>query len=290
MSIAAHPVVRPGVMRALWRLARPRQWIKNLLVMMPVLFSGRWKHWDDLLTVGIATTLFCVAASLCYVINDLHDIENDRRHPDKRLKRPLAAGHLTVPQAVGLGLVLLSVLIAASAWQWRVTAGLGAYLALSLAYSRWLKRVAVVDLFALSSGFVLRTWVGSAALGLTLSAWMGISVLSLALFLCSLKRLRELRRYGSLAREVLSGYSDALLVRYAELSAASALTCYALYILTQRPALAVSFPFALFGLFRYWQLVEIQEQGESPGDALLSDPVQAAVAVGWLISCLWAGR
>lgn len=289
MSAANPSPSRLATASALCRLARPRQWIKNALVLMPAFFSGRWSDADGLGQALLAMALFCVASSLCYVVNDLHDIDSDRRHPDKARRRPLACGEVSVAQALMLAAALLAVVLASGMWRWPVTAGLFGYLALNFAYSRWLKRVAVVDLFALSGGFVIRTWVGSAALDLALSPWMGITVLCLALFLATLKRLRELRHCGTRAREVLKVYSEPLLLRYAELSAASALMCYALYILTQRPELALSVPFVLFGLFRYWQLVEVHAQGESPSDTLLGDPLLMGVAAAWLLCCLWAG-
>jgi len=146
----------------------------------------------------------------------------------------------------------------------------------------------VVDIFTIAIGFVLRVIAGAVALQVPVSSWMFITTLCLALYLASIKRRQELGRSGTAARKVLSAYSLSLADRYAEMSAMGALLFYSLYVLSAKPVLAATVPLVLFGLFRYWFLVESQEEGESPTDALLGDWQLLLTIALWAAGCLWA--
>ena len=275
-------------MLSLIKLMRPKQWVKNGFVLAPLIFSGEFLDADAVSQALQAMLLFCVASSATYVINDMHDIDRDRRHPKKSTSRPLAAGVVSVPAA----LALLAVLYAVLAWGWfaapRVVMVIAAYLVLNLAYTFVLKHQPVVDIFTIAIGFVLRVYAGAMALGVPVSSWMAITTLCLALYLAAVKRRQELSQSGTEGRKVLEKYSVALVDRYAEMSATGALLFYSMFVMSSRPALVITVPLVLFGLFRYWFVVEALEGGESPTDALLADWQLLLTVVLWVAACGWA--
>lgn len=275
-------------MAGLIKLMRPRQWIKNAFVLAPLLFSGAFADPASVGQALLAMLLFCVASSATYTVNDLKDIERDRRHPTKSRKRPLAAGTVTVPAALALLVVLYGVLV----WGWFVQPGvilvILAYVVLNLAYSFVLKHQPVLDIFTIAIGFVLRVYAGAQALAVPVSSWMFVTTLCLALYLASVKRRQELSQSGAEGREVLERYTVALVNRYAEMSATGALLFYSMFVMSSRPELVITVPVVLFGLFRYWYVVEELDGGESPTDALLSDWPLIATVLAWTGACLWA--
>lgn len=275
-------------MAGLIKLMRPRQWIKNAFVLAPLLFSGAFADPASVRQALLAMFLFCVASSATYTVNDLKDVERDRRHPTKSRKRPLAAGTVTVPAALALLVVLYGVLV----WGWFVQPGvilvILAYVVLNLAYSFVLKHQPVLDIFTIAIGFVLRVYAGAQALAVPVSSWMFVTTLCLALYLASVKRRQELSQSGAEGREVLERYTVALVNRYAEMSATGALLFYSMFVMSSRPELVITVPVVLFGLFRYWYVVEKLDGGESPTDALLSDWPLIATVLAWTGACLWA--
>ena len=271
----------------LTRLLRPRQWVKNAFVFAPLVFSGSFLSSDAVLGSAVAFLYFCLAASASYVLNDLRDVESDRRHPVKSVVRPLAAGTVTVNQArLLMGLLYAGAL---SAWLHdpRLALVLTAYLLLNVAYSWHLKHKPVADIFAVALGFVLRVHAGSVALSLPSSSWMLITTLSLALFLAAIKRRMELKNSGSEARPLLGEYTERLVERYAEMSATCAVLFYSLFVLSDRQELAVTIPFVIYGLFRYWFITESKGLGESPTDALFLDAQLQACVVAWIGICAY---
>lgn len=270
------------------RLLRPRQWVKNVFVLAPLIFAGEFLHPESIKTSLLAFALFCVASSATYIVNDLHDIERDRRHPTKSRTRPLAAGKVTVPAAFTLLGCLLMLLVAGSFMAPRVMAVIAAYLLLNVAYSFVLKHQPVIDIFTIALGFVLRVYAGAIALAVPLSSWMFVTTLCLALYLAAVKRKQELAQSGTDGRKVLEKYSIPLVERYAEMSATGALVFYSLFVMSAKPTMVITVPLVLFGLFRYWYVVEELEGGESPTDALLSDGPLLLTVILWVAACGWA--
>ena len=270
------------------KLMRPSQWVKNVFVLAPLMFSGEFLHPESIKISLLAFVLFCIASSATYIVNDLHDIERDRRHPTKSKTRPLAAGKVTVPMALGLLGVLLALLVAGGFLAPRVLAVIAVYLLLNLAYSFVLKHQPVIDIFTIALGFVLRVYAGTMALALPLSSWMLVTTLCLALYLAAVKRKQELAQSGIEGREVLKKYSPVLVDRYAEMSATGALVFYGLFVMSAKPRLVITVPLVLFGLFRYWYVVEELDGGESPTDALLNDWQLLLTVVLWIAACGWA--
>lgn len=275
-------------MPGLIKLMRPKQWVKNGFVLAPLLFTGAFLGAGAVSRALLAALLFCVASSATYIINDIHDIEHDRRHPKKSKARPLAAGVVSVPTA----LILLTVLYAVLIWGWfvapKVVMVIAAYLVLNLAYTFALKHQPVVDIFTIAIGFVLRVYAGAMALDVPVSSWMFITTLCLALYLAAVKRRQELNQSGSEGRKVLEKYSVSLMDRYAEMSATGALLFYSMFVLSAKPELVITVPLVLFGLFRYWFAVEALDGGESPTDALLADWQLLLTVVLWVAACGWA--
>lgn len=273
----------------LLRLARPKQWVKNGFVLAPLVFAREFRDVPALENALAAFVLFCVASSATYILNDLRDIERDRAHPVKSWSRPLAAGTVKPRTAVALLVVLYAVLLAGLLWSPRTMAVIAAYMALNFAYSFWLKHQPVLDIFSVASGFVLRIFAGAVAIAVPVSNWMAITTLCLALYLASIKRRQELATSGSGGREVLRRYSVALVERYAEISAVGALIFYSLFVMSSgNDRMALTIPLVIFGLFRYWYVVEALDGGESPTDVAVTDKPLIATVGLWVAACLYA--
>lgn len=288
MHVSVMPRTSLAQMLGLIKLMRPKQWVKNGFVLAPLMFSGAFLHIGAVSHTLLAVLLFCIASSATYIVNDIHDIERDRRHPKKSKTRPLAAGVVSVPAA----LILLSALYAVLVWGWfvapKVVMVIAAYLVLNLAYTFVLKHQPVVDIFTIAIGFVLRVYAGAMALDVPVSSWMFITTLCLALYLAAVKRRQELSQSGSEGRKVLEMYSVSLVDRYAEMSATGALLFYSMFVMSAKPELVITVPLVLFGLFRYWFVVEALDGGESPTDALLADWQLLLTVVLWVAACGWS--
>ena len=272
------------------RLLRPKQWIKNLFVLAPLIFSGLFTRRPALLLALFGAFMFSVAASIVYVFNDLSDRHIDALHPVKRHTRPLASGAVSVSTARVLLAALGALLLLGSYVSVQLIAVLLVYVVLNVLYSSWLKRIPVVDIFCVAAGFVLRVYAGAVVIDVPLSSWMLITTLSIALYLAAIKRRDELEVQGDGARAVLGQYTTPLLDRFALMSSVCAMVFYSLFVVTTRPVLAFTIPFVLFGIFRYWFLVDRQGRGESPTDALWSDPLLAITVLMWGALCAYLLR
>lgn len=272
------------------QLMRPKQWVKNVFVFPPLLFSSAFL---ELAAVGQALTVFfvfCVAASSSYILNDIKDIEADRKHPTKSRSRPLASGSVSKAAAIRLMVALYAVLVVFAFIEPKVMAVIAAYILLNWAYSFHLKNQPVIDIFTIAIGFVLRVYAGAVAIDVPVSGWMFVTTLCLALYLATIKRRQELLHSGNQSRGVLKKYTLNLIDRYAEMSATGALLFYSMFVVSTKPELVMSIPLVLYGLFRYWYIVDIMKGGESPTDVLLKDVQLIVVLALWTISCaisLW---
>ncbi len=284
-------VAEPAHAARMWgliKLMRPRQWIKNGFVLAPLMFAGLFLDPAAIKQAVLAMALFCAGSSAACIVNDIQDINRDRRHPKKSSTRPLAAGLVPVRAALILLAVLYALLVlgwlAAPAVVWVIVA----YLVLNLAYTFALKHQPVVDIFTIAIGFVLRVYAGAVALDVPLSSWMSITTLCLALYLAAIKRRQELSQIGTEGREVLKKYSVSLIDRYAQMSAIGALLFYSMFVMSERQELVLTIPLVLFGLFRYWYVVDAHDAGESPTDALVADWQLLLTVALWILACGWA--
>jgi decaprenyl-phosphate phosphoribosyltransferase len=233
---AGHPG-RPGSRRwspgALLRSLRPRQWVKNLLVLVAPAAAGRLGHGVVLGRSVAALAIFSAVASGLYLLNDVLDVEADRLHPRKR-DRPVPSGELSVPLALSVGAVLVCAGLA-SAWLvagWRLTVVVALYLAISVSYSVWVKGVAVVELASVAAGFVLRAIAGGVTTNLPLSDWFLAVTSFSALFIVTGKRFAEHRALGDRRddhRAVLGEYTSSFLQSTLTLTATAAVTTYCLW-------------------------------------------------------------
>lgn len=255
---------------------RPKQWLKNVLVLAAPVMAGIIMLPAALADTVLAFVAFCMAASGAYLVNDAFDVESDRRHPHKR-HRPVASGVVPVPLAFAFGgtLVLGSVAVASLTQSWRLPAVLVGYLAVTTAYTVWLKHIAVVDLVGLAAGFVLRALAGAAATDVWVSDWFFIVAALGSLFMVAGKREAELRNQPEgETRATLKLYSHSYLEFVKAMSAGGAIITYCLWALDHVGAGSLLFtlsivPFAL-GILRYAMLVD-GGSGESPETLMLRD-------------------
>ena len=283
-----------GLLKAL----RPRQWVKNLLVFLPLLFAVDlvWSA-DDLTTLlphlGRLLALvaaFCAAASAVYLLNDLADREADRQHPIK-CRRPIASGEVPAWLAlVGtLALALVSLVVLYFLGWPLVLAGI-IYLAINVAYSAGLKRVALVDVMLVASGYVLRAVAGAVAVGAAPSPWLYAVTAAGALFIVVGRRYAEARLAGdepSEQRGTLQHYAPPLGGQLLTLAATAALVSYTLYTvegenLPANNAMLLTAPLVIFGLFRYLYLLNNSQDAESPELLMMRDAPLLVSIVVWL--------
>ncbi|MFN8223966.1 MAG: UbiA prenyltransferase family protein [Gaiellales bacterium] len=288
MSAVEAPVSElPPRRHPLWAalvLLRPRQWPKNLLLFAGIVFAARI---DDPARWGVAVAAFvawCLASSAAYVLNDLHDVEADRRHSVKR-RRPLARGELDGRAAATFagGLALIAFLLVAPLGL-RSLACLTGFLAIQLVYTFALKQVVLADAVTISLLFVLRAAAGAIAVSVRISPWLLVCTGLLALFLALGKRRAELAAGGG-AREVLAGYDLGLVDQLLAIVAAATIGVYGVYTVAghQSAALVATIPFVVVGLFRYLLLLRRTTRGEEPENVLVGDPTILASVVGWVV-------
>ena len=277
-----------------FRLLRPKQWVKNFFVLAPLLFAGEVADQAASISALLAFLYFSLAASCVYVLNDLNDVDADKAHPLKSLTRPLASGDVKVRTAIVV-LIVGAVLLATGFWVIPIVKlPIGGYIAINVAYSLFARSVPVLDIFTIAFGFVLRVVAGSLAIGAPLSSWMFVTTLCLALYLAAMKRRNELKTLGSASRSSLDSYSAAVVERFAEISATAALVCYSIFVITVKAELVYTIPLVAFGLFRYWFIAENLKSAESPTEAMLRDWPLLASVVLWVGVCagvlLFAGN
>jgi 4-hydroxybenzoate polyprenyltransferase len=289
-------------MMPLLQALRPKQWTKNLLVFAGVVFSQHLRDPQMLLRAFAGFVAFSLLASCVYIVNDLKDADSDRLHPRKR-HRPIASGALSPAVAWTIVPFLLLAVAVLSSWLgFGFLLVLTAYLASNVAYSFGLKHQVILDVFLISSGFVLRAVAGVELLKpvapeTQLSSWLLVCTFFGALFLAVSKRRRELANAGTSAsdqRAVLATYTPELLDRMLTIAAACTLMSYALYTIWPATvakfgteAMIVTVPVVAYGVFRYLHLVRVSETSEDPSLVLLVDrPIQMTVLV-YVALTLW---
>ncbi|WOE31302.1 MULTISPECIES: decaprenyl-phosphate phosphoribosyltransferase [unclassified Acinetobacter] len=276
-----------GEIKGLIKLIRPKQWVKNSFVCAPLIFSGLFLHLESIESTIYAVLFFCLAASSVYIINDLKDIDQDRIHPEKSKKRPLASGEVSIKSSI-IFLILIYILIG-FCWLFNphLLYVIIIYLALNFAYTFKLKHKPVIEIFIVAFGFVLRVYAGAVALNVPISDWMFVTTLSISLYLASIKRRQELIHNGSQSRGVLEHYSISLIDRFAEMAAVCSIIFYSLYVMSVQPKLIITIPFVMFGLYRYWFIVETCSEGESPTDIIVQDIQILTTVFAWITCCIW---
>jgi 4-hydroxybenzoate polyprenyltransferase len=289
----AVPAAREGEGRAVVAAMRPRQWTKNLLLFAGLLFAAQYDEPGKWIDAFVAFVAYCAASSAAYIVNDVLDAEDDRRHPLKR-NRPIAAGALAPDRALKIAAMLAIFAVAAMSWfGWASVAYVTGFLALQGAYSWRLKHVVLIDVMAIAALFVIRAAAGAEAVDVRISPWLIVCTALLALFLALAKRRGELAAVGeSGGRGALAGYSFPLVDQLVSIVAACTIVAYSLYTFEAREgsAMMATIPFVVFGIFRYLLLMHREDLGEEPESVLLSDaPILVTIGLWALTSALILG-
>lgn len=260
-----------GWLRLLLRLLRVKQWTKNLLLFAGAVFARQIFIPRQFVLAASAFLVFCLLSSSLYILNDLVDLDKDRKHPRKRL-RPLASGAIAPATAIVLAAALGAIALALA---WFLAplffAVAASYAVLTAAYSFFLKRLVIIDVMVLAMGFVLRAVAGAVAVNVAISPWLLVCTMSLALFLALGKRRQELRNNGDGGRDVLVQYTPAFLDQAITIATAAVLMSYSLYTFDSAHStrLMLTIPCVVYGIFRYLLLIE--RHGEEPEEVLISD-------------------
>jgi 4-hydroxybenzoate polyprenyltransferase len=281
------------VLLGLLKSMRPRQWAKNVFVFVALFFDRKLTDPESVLRTLAAFVLLCLMSSAVYLMNDLADIENDRQHPTKK-NRPLAAGQLSpVVAAIAAAVLAVGSLIAG----FILSTGLGwvllLYLLIQISYTFWLKRVVLVDVLIVATGFILRIAAGVAVIEVErFSPWLYVFGGFLALFMVLGKRRHELVLLGENAgshRAILKEYNLDLVDRLLGLVTTGAVIAYTLYTFLAEglPAnhfMMLTIPFVLYAVFRYLYLIHVRHEGGAPEDIFLRDrPMQISMVL-WAIA------
>lgn len=263
----------------LFKALRPRQWIKNLVLLAGILFTLNHPHpSSDWVRVAVAVLVFCLLSSSIYLINDVADVEQDRHHPKKRL-RPIAAGQVAIPTALVTSVVLaLSGLSGAVLLgrDFAITAAI--YVALTVSYTLWLKHQVLLDVMALSGCYVIRAAAGAVVISVNISPWLLVCTTLGALLIGFAKRRNELVTLENAGnhRRILQEYTVGLLDQLITIVTAATLMAYMLYTFfsptaKERPLLMVTIPFVIYGIFRFLYLMHRHGKGGDPSAELIED-------------------
>ena len=288
-----------GTLKALLVGMRPRQWYKNLIIYLAFFFTinEAWTPTADISTAlnlfGVTTLAFLIFSALTgavYLVNDILDVESDRLHQRKR-RRPIASGRLSIPAAWSAAAVL-AVIGLGAAFALAPLFGVISivYALLNIAYSLLLKHIALVDVFVISGGMVLRAVAGAAIMQVPISPWLYLCTALAALLLALIKRRSQLLTAGEAApsqRPSLREYTVESLDPLIIITATASLIAYSLYTfaapnLPDNNAMMLTIPFAAFGLFRYILLTRIADAGENPEDLLMGDLPLIVSILLWL--------
>ncbi|CDA53529.1 prenyltransferase UbiA family [Prevotella sp. CAG:604] len=283
---------------ALMRLIRPKQWIKNGFIFMPLFFGGELFNTGALLAGVIAFLAYSFAASSIYCFNDIYDVEADRRHPVK-CHRPIASGAVSVKQAYGLMFLMLILSIGFSSLLdgWETMDIILFYWCLNLGYCAKFKQYAIIDVCIVAFGFVLRLLAGGVATGVVLSKWIVLMTFLITLFMSFAKRRDDVIRMektGEAPRKNTSRYNLTFINQAITITASVTLVCYIMYTVSPEvlehfhtDKLYLTTVFVLVGLLRYIQIAVVDQQSGDPTKILLRDRITQVIVVAWLAAFLF---
>ncbi len=290
-------------LKAVYRAARPNQWLKNLIIFTSLIFSGQLFNGELFLNTLIGFVLFCLLSSVSYILNDIIDYPFDKKHPSKKF-RPIASGELSVPDATFVifattFIVLISSLFFSIPFFFVAFA----FLLLHFFYSLYFKMHPVLDIFTISFSFMLRAFAGSIITGYHIQIWLLLTVFFISLFIATVKRHAELVNHGTQTRSSLYRYKEHLIDFLTTTFATLTITSYSLYTFLEKPPIIstpisqffseqfpmfearkwimVTVPIVVYGIARYAQLLYEKEQGESPETIITKDKPLIAAIVLW---------
>lgn len=284
---AVSPALATGILRAL----RPKQWLKNGLVFLAPVYALQIGTAPLLLRAVLAFAAFCAISSAGYLINDLRDADLDRLHPTKRL-RPIASGQITSTTGLALALALTAgglgaALVVGPAF---LAVCLG-YVVITLTYSLWWKHIVLLDVFAISAGFVIRVVGGAVAVSVPVSPWLYVCTILGSLLIALGKRrseISELDRDAEAHRPALEHYTVAFLDSLIIITATASIMAYSLYTFSaenvpRNHVMMTTIPIVLYGVFRYLYLTTVKGMGSSPEELLLGDRSLAISVILFLV-------
>ena len=282
---------------ALMRLIRPKQWIKNGFVFVPLFFGGALFHTDALLAGIITFFAYSFAASSIYCYNDIFDVEADRRHPVK-CHRPIASGAVSIKGAYSLMILMLilAVVVSAALDSWKAMGIILFYWLLNLCYCAKLKQYAIIDVCIVAFGFVLRLLAGGVATDIALSKWIVLMTFLITLFMSFAKRRDDVLRMektGEAPRKNTSRYNLTFINQAITITASVTLVCYIMYTVSPEVIehfhtehLYLTSVFVLVGLLRYIQIAVVDQQSGDPTKIMLHDHITQFIILAWLLSFL----
>ncbi len=301
-AVVTGSVSLPRQLRYIFKSMRPRQWTKNGIVYMALIFSVNmaWQPehvatWDRLFArVTLTALAFCLVSGADYLVNDVKDRASDRMHPTKR-RRPIAAGLISPQVAVSSAVVAAASGAAiAFALDWRTGAVVIGYWVMMQAYTFFLKYEVILDVMTIAAGFVLRAMAGAYAIDVPISPWLYVVTALGALFLAITKRRAEVNLLQGDAgghRSTLLHYTPALIEQMTAMVTASTVIAYALYTFTsenlpENHLMMLTIPFVAYGIFRYLFLSLTMNEGGSPEEVLLKDKPLILTIVAWVATSM----
>ena len=282
------------MIKAILKIMRPRQWVKNVIVFFALVFDKQLFQLEPALRTLAGFALFSLISSAVYIFNDISDIEADRQHPKKKL-RPLPSGELSVNVARIFG-VFLVVFVLPTAYLLTpaFAAVLAIYFLMMLAYSSRLKHIPILDVMILATGFVLRVHSGVTLIAVErFSPWLYVITTLGALFLGFGKRRAELTLLedgASSHRKVLDGYTIPLLDQFIVIVSSTTILAYSLYTFTapnlpDNHTMMLTIPFVIYAIFRYLYLAQVSQAAGAPEEVVLTDrPLQIAIVLWGIVA------
>ena len=277
------------------KILRPHQWVKNTFIFIPLFFGGSLFDMEDWTSSLVAFVAFSFAASAIYSINDIVDVEADKKHP-KKCKRPIAAGLVSKRQASLLAIILAIAALALPFLlnNWMLSVVIALYLAMNLCYCIRLKHYAIIDVCIVAMGFVMRIVAGGVATDIVLSRWIVMMTFLLTLFLSFAKRRDDvliMNETGMAPRKNTSRYNLTFINQAITITGGVMLVCYIMYTVSPEvierfnsPNLYMTSFFVILGLLRYIQLTVVDERSGEPTRLVLSDRLIQLIIAGWIIS------
>ena len=269
------------------RLLRPTHYLKNVLVVLPLFFSGRFFEGQLLIKAAAGFAAFCLLSSFIYIINDVRDVESDRRHPTK-CKRPIASGAVSIHSALVIAAVLFAAATAICVLMHFPLNGwacMAAYFVVNLGYSFGLKNVPILDVALLVSGFLLRVLLGSAVTGIVISNWLYLTVVSVSFYLALGKRRGEMRRQSGTTRKVLKYYNNEFLDKNMNICLTLAIVFYSLWTADTANAqthLIWTVPLVICLCLKYYLTIDGNSDGD-PIEVIFQDKVLLALIAAFAI-------
>lgn len=279
------------------KLMRPHQYIKNFFIFLPLFFALKITDTTLFINAIIAFIAFSLTASAIYTLNDYHDMEEDKLHPKKK-SRPLASGEITKSQAVTIMMALGAIGFAIMAMlSLKAVAIMAVYVLMNIAYSFYLKHIAIIDVTIIATGFALRLFIGSAVTEIALSMWIVIMTFLLALFLALAKRRDDVLIYldtGKKMRKVIDGYNLQFLDTAMAIMASVVIVAYVIYTTSPEVVarlhseyLYLTALFVIIGIMRYLQIAFVFKDSGSPTKIVFKDRFVQLILIGWVLSFAW---